>query len=110
MDLWRKATIENGDATLYRAVYACKSDTKASDDHGKRDQAAPIPTNELRQLIVTPITSTMVNASTNSTAEARKAAANIVQNGTILLSSSLEVEGELGVNKRRIPRPPDSDQ
>jgi hypothetical protein len=52
----------------------------------------------------------MVNASTNSTAEARKAAANIVQNGTILLSSILEVEGELGVNKRRIPRPLDSDQ
>ena len=36
--------------------------------------AANAPASALRQLIVTPTTSTMVNASTNSTAEARKAA------------------------------------
>src|SRR5437763_5929904 len=36
--------------------------------------AANAPTRALRQLIVTPTTSTIVNASTNSTAEARKAA------------------------------------
>src|SRR5580700_7301729 len=38
--------------------------------------AANAPSRELRQLIVTPTTRTMVNASTNSTAEARKAATN----------------------------------
>src|SRR5579859_524700 len=36
--------------------------------------AAAVPTQALRQLIVTPTTSTMVKASTNSTVEARKAA------------------------------------
>src|SRR5216683_57171 len=39
--------------------------------------AANAPSSELRQLIVTPTTSTMVNASTNSTAEARNAAVAI---------------------------------
>src|SRR5579864_5891721 len=37
--------------------------------------AANAPANELRQFMVTPTTRTIVNASTNSTAEARNAAA-----------------------------------
>src|SRR5207249_11080738 len=39
--------------------------------------AAKAPSSELRQLIVMPTTSTIVNASTNSTAEARNAAVAI---------------------------------
>src|SRR5512133_615992 len=38
--------------------------------------AANAPARELRQLMVTPTTRTIVNASTNSTAEARNAAVN----------------------------------
>src|SRR6185437_15010175 len=38
--------------------------------------AAAVPANALRQLMVMPTTSTIVNASTNSTADARNAATN----------------------------------
>src|SRR5260370_14124178 len=50
--------------------------------------AANVPTSELRQLMVTPTTSTIVKASTNSTAEARKAAiatAHCMQYSPVLL-------------------------
>src|SRR5258706_14587246 len=56
--------------------------------------AAKAPTSELRQLIVTPTTSTIVSASTNSTAEARNAAvaiAHCMQNFSFTTERMLQV-------------------
>src|SRR5579875_560002 len=57
--------------------------------------AANAPASELRQLIVTPTTSTIVKASTNSTAEARneaRATAHCMQYSPLLHKIALEMQ------------------
>src|SRR5271157_4833463 len=55
----------------------------------KAASAIPVPAKALFQLIVTPITRTIVNASTNSTAEARNAARKMARRFELTQSPQL---------------------